>query len=68
MGEEVSVNVSGFIGFYFRVLKNTGQGSNYEPNNASVSALKEANADSSNSYWMKRENDFRFVASVGESS
>lgn len=30
--------------------------------------LKEGNADASNSYWMKRENDFRFVASVGGSS
>ena len=55
------MNVCGAIGFYFRLLKNSS--SNYEPNNAS-SNYKEANADASNSYWMKRENDFRFIAAV----
>ena len=63
----MSINVSGVIGYYFRLLKNVGSSNSYSPNNNS-SNFKENNADASNSYWMKRENDFRFIVSVEDES
>jgi hypothetical protein len=67
VGEEFSVNVSGLIGYYFRLIKSGGSSyGSYDPSNASL-LLREGNADASNSYWMKRENDFRFMASMGDS-
>jgi hypothetical protein len=71
--EEATIHLSGRIGYLFRFLKNTGL-SNHEvlPNSSNVSIglsrVKETNIEASNSYWMKRYNDFQFLASVSEES
>ncbi len=54
VGEEFSVNVSGCIGYYFKIIKTGGSSyGSYDASNTSH-ILKEGNADASNSYWMKR--------------
>jgi hypothetical protein len=50
-------------------MRGTGLSSINEPNPSSSmtgSKVKEINIEASNSYWMKRGNDFKFMASVDE--